>query len=814
MYNRTAVYASPRRPINLGFGSRLALRIYPIIAFIFHIQVLLEAIHCQTSPRFSIMRYGDSEKHRDIDFAGDGGFLYYISSILLFRQNDLDSCSAVNMIQGKPESLHQKGSLSLLWPLFQSICIGQFFEVLSCAIQGRSSLTETGMSVFEHSLAFAESEAMISNRLGLSPFGISKAGSRNQSGDLNEMPEAAETIAKSVLFDKLNTSPEVLLIGLISSFSNLTSQILGVFKLQSRFRLINTGFWGLCFMGSFVWGVFSYPELGADAIILRFPTVCIVGFIPHLLILTCICICAGVYLLALFLSVISPPNGLPPPISLLERFQMAHQNLQATSQLSSVQLSMQDDFYSALVKVGFAVLTVASEAVYLNEGQVVNVGRLTWLEEQRFDEIEDSRQTMIADPTDFTNQVGVGIGLTGNHNSLTSDGPRVKNRGYSREKTTKLLKSGVNRNNRVRGDGVGALQRGGRYVMVWELFTGIFWLMTGAFTLALAKILDLFGIARGPQWLRHTRSVEKISQNRESIIHRGQPNYIDFWLLSDEGVLSLPENSDVDVEAETKRRIKIENDQWGEEEEQRLDSTLYGWWTNGGWWGERDGSGYYKPPQQEDDTTSIISGSIHDNEVGWVTDDEGDDGRRTPTQEQPYPRSRSCSPVLDHSLNPSKLARLLSPQNPAEREEAQILTHHLKSEQIITRSKYRHAQDFEKAHILTSTRYRPATLPSGHLTPQEEAEFLEHMIISRRAHHAATATGNNATGTWRDGAEGLGSGGPQCVVCQSSPRTVLAWPCRCLSLCEDCRVSLAMNNFGTCVCCRQEVVGFSRLFVP
>lgn len=759
------------------------------------------------------MRYGDSEKQRDIDFAGEGGFLYYLSSVLLFWQSDFDSCSAVDMTQGIPESLHQKGSLSLLWPLFQSICMGQFVEILSCAIQGRSSLTETGMSVFEHSLAFAEAEAMISNRLGLSPFGLPKAGRQNQSGDLIGVPEPVETIAKSILFEKLNTSPEVLLVCLISSFNNLTSQLLGVFKIQSRFRLINTGFWGLCFMGSFIWGVFSYPQAGADAIILRFPTVCIVGFIPHLLILICICICTGVYLLALFLSVVSPPSELPPPISLAERFQIAHQNLQATSQLSSVQLSMQDDFYSALVKVGFAVLTVASEAVYLNEGQRVNVGRLTWLEDQRFEEIKNSKPTMDGDQHDSTNQVGGGKGLMEGQTTPTLDRLRFRKNGYSREKTTKLLKSGANTRSRGRGDGVGALQRGGRYVMVWELFTGIFWLVTGAFGLALTKILDFVGIGLRPQWLNRTRSIDKASKNLGNVVQTAQSNHLEFWLLSDEGVLSLPEDNEVDVEAETKKRIKMANDQWGPEEERVLDSTLYGWWTYGGWWGEQDGSGYYEPPQ-EDDTTSIVSNSNHDSEVGWMTDDDGDDGHRTPTQEQPYPRSRSCSPVLDHSLDPLQLARLLSPQDPAEREEARILTHHLQSDQIITRSKYRHAQDFEKAHVLTSTRYRPATLPNGNLTPQEEAEFLEHMIISRRAHHAATATGNNARDSWRDGAEGLGSGGPQCVVCQSSPRTVLAWPCRCLSLCEDCRVSLAMNNFGTCVCCRQEVVGFSRLFVP
>lgn len=48
-----------------------------------------------------------------------------------------------------------------------------------------------------------------------------------------------------------------------------------------------------------------------------------------------------------------------------------------------------------------------------------------------------------------------------------------------------------------------------------------------------------------------------------------------------------------------------------------------------------------------------------------------------------------------------------------------------------------------------------------------------------------------------------------CVMCLSNPRVVLCWPCRCLSLCDECRTSLAANS-GTgktthkCPCCQQK----------
>lgn len=772
-------------------------------------------MRCQTSPNFSSIRYGNPYRHTLIDFAGDGGLLYALSSSLLFWQDDIGSCRAADMVAGIPESLHRRGSLSLLWPLFQSICVGQFVEILSSSIQGRKILTETGMSVFEHSLAFAEAESMISNQLGFSPFGSYKPGGNKSRDDTGGIPDGIETISKSMLFDRLNAPPEVLLMGLISSFNNLSSQILGTLGIQARFRLISTGIWGLCFMGSFVWGIFSYSDARADTAILRFPAVCIVGFIPHLLIFTCICLCCSVYLIALLLSVFSPPGGLPIPASLVEKFRLAHHNLHATSQLSSIQLSMQDDFYSALLKVGFTVLTVASEAVYLNEGQKVSIGRLTWLEEERYHEIESSGQSGQFTGSEKNNsitQMASGFGWINSRDMSPYSDSRSRTSGYNREKTTEDLKLGANKTRkRMRGDGVGALQRGGRYIMVWEFFTGIFWLMAGIFVMVITRVFDAAGIARRPLWLRRTMPFDKVLVDQDAVAQTAQPQSLEFWLLSDEGVLSLPENDDVDVEAETKRKISMSNGQWSEEEERVLDSSLYDWWTHGGWWGERDESGDYQEPIQDDDTTSVISASTCHDEIECASDGSEENGCQTPTQRKPYPGSRSSSPVMDHTLNTLHLARLLSPQDHADREEAQILAHHLRNDHVVTRSRYRHSQSFEKAHLLTSTRHRPSTFPQGNLTPVEEAELLKHLIITRRADRAAK---EHMPSTWRDGAEDLGAGGPQCVVCQSSPRTILAWPCRCLSLCEDCRVSLAMNNFGTCVCCRQEVVGFSRLYVP
>ena len=809
--NRTGVYASTRRPVYLNWYVRLALRIIPVWLFCSQISSLLQAIHCQTSPDYSTLRYGGEGPQRHLDFSGDGGLLYNLSSALLLWQDDRDSCLATGMVRTN-DSPSSVGSLSLLWPLFKTLCLSQFVDTLSAAVQGQKQLTETGMSIFEHSLAFAEAEAMVSNQLGLTPWGFPRTSFVKDATNNTSVGPQAELVPISTLYEKMNTAPEVLLIGVISSLNCLTAQILAILGMRGRYRLLNTGIWGFCFMMSFVWGFFSFkPDSGFDAIILRFPTVCIVGFIPHLLILLGILICACIYTLAVFLVVLSPNPSGNTPRSIQERVQMAHDNLQAHRQMQNFQIHMHDDFYTMLLRIGFSILTIASEAVYLNEGQKIGVGALTWLENKRLKELEDAKQSF---SNVLSSGVADGIMLTEDQIQQPTEDADVWISGYSRERTTKSLKAGTYTHaTRTGADGVGAFQRGGRYLMVWEFFNGVFWLSLAWLVTVISKALLPIGIMWRPGWVTRPPSQVAIPVRAQTEIRK--PGSIEFWILSDDGQLSLPKDDNVDVERETKKRLRVVSDFWGEEEEQKLDTTLYGWWKHGGWWGEQDESGtYQESAMDEEDNTSIVSTSAeYDDEHEW---ENVDDGSRTPTQLHPdNQRSASPTPSMDHVVDPTYLAQLLDPKDTEQRQEARMLAAHLTSDRILTRSQYQHDKKFEKAHVLTSTRHRPPgfipSSPSGRLTPHEEEEVLEYLIVSRRA---AAANIVDHAAAWRDGAEGLGAGGPQCVVCQSAPRTVLSWPCRCLSVCEDCRISLAMNNFGTCVCCRTDVVGFSRIFVP
>lgn len=50
-----------------------------------------------------------------------------------------------------------------------------------------------------------------------------------------------------------------------------------------------------------------------------------------------------------------------------------------------------------------------------------------------------------------------------------------------------------------------------------------------------------------------------------------------------------------------------------------------------------------------------------------------------------------------------------------------------------------------------------------------------------------------------------------CAVCKTNKRDIILWPCNCFAMCNACRVSLALRNYETCVCCRSRIDGFSRV---
>jgi hypothetical protein len=512
-----------------------------------------------------------------------------------------------------------------------------------------------------------------------------------------------------------------------------------------------------------------------------------------------------IYAIALCLSAFSLPSGQQVPGSLKERLVMAHENLQANLSLSNIRISMHMDFYTALLKVGFMALTAASEAVYLNEGREVVVKTWTWLDDDRLKELERSSHDLgalrdigaIADDS-----LVDGVGLVEEKNALLAKVLRNSRSGYAKERTTQKVTKRKSASHQMRRDGIGANERTGRWLMAYGFFKGIFWLVIGWVAKGLVKLLTKIGITYRPRWLSRLTRREKKEKRPENSI-KSDLDHLQLWMLSDDGRKVLPGDERICIEREMRKRVTEEmGSTWTPEHEKTVNDRLYGWWLSGGLWGGDDSSGNYAPPERDDDLTSVISETSttveSDDSNAWESESEPSSGQMTPTLADPSPMGRR-----DVTLDPQYLAQLLAPKTPAQKEESRYLSQHLSHRGILTRSRFRTATYRDRTEIFHG---RPGKTP---LSTDDEAELLELIILSRRS-----KPGAEGERPWTTGSEGLGAAGPFCVVCQSASRSVIVWPCRCLSLCDDCRVSLAMNNFDKCVCCRRDVLGFSRIYVP
>ncbi|KAI1437944.1 hypothetical protein GGR50DRAFT_642319 [Xylaria sp. CBS 124048] len=809
--NRTHIFAASRRRLRMTWPLRLFLRSIPILLLAYQSPRLLRAIQCQTSPDFAEMRWGNASKSSELMFAEPHGYLHGLSSTLLFNPTDYDSCRAIDMIPANSQefSTELRGSLSQLWPLFQVVCLSHFLETVSCALQGRQIAMSTSISLFEQSLAFAEADVAVGNQLG---WGLFSTGNTS-SVTFQHASGANIAISKSMIMKRVNTPPQVLLIAFLSAMSHITSHGLAIFNAQTRYRLHSTGFWAICFMGSLLVDALKFMENPSHLGFFRFPTVCIIALVPHLMVFAGILICFAIYAFALILVAIEPPESTVdgPPPTFLERIYRAHENMQANISLADIRISRAMNFYTALQRTGFAILTMASEAVYLNEDRNINIKQRTWLEEERYRELESLRMQwtdtgIIGDPR--YDSVGT-IGLV-----PIKEGQAGAPNGYARERAAQNIPKG--RADRHSRDGVGAAERSSRWLLALEFLINIARLSIRWSNLILIKLLTRMGLGRH-SWLlsflsrSDTRRKPEEKQSAAATKKRIKfdKNKNNIFVVSDESI---------DIEAEV-RNILVRSPETANFPEEELDSRLYDSWKYGALWGSVDASGDWNPKDEEDDwdATSVISDVSEyeqDTDDQWEDEEDEDDeaneseaeGQRTPTQND-FIFTRETTPS-DQLICMADLARLLHPQSLDERREAHTLAAHLNSTRILTRSQYARLQRTQKGMLLLSSMADRRRLQLGRMTEEEQADLLEQLILSRRAR---SQQDHNTDPPQQQHDEDKG---PLCVVCQTAPRKIIVWPCRCLSLCDECRVSLAMNNFDKCVCCRREVISFSRIYVP
>jgi hypothetical protein len=265
------------------------------------------------------------------------------------------------------------------------------------------------------------------------------------------------------------------------------------------------------------------------------------------------------------------------------------------------------------------------------------------------------------------------------------------------------------------------------------------------------RILRRLGIQRRPIWLVKLAGIADDSGKASAAQLARTTDNLQFYMVGPGGDLKIPHDRNVDVEAEMRRKHQRTGTYSTEE---ALSENVYSWWRSGGWFGDVDGSGDYEANStyDDDDATSVISMSSNASVADDWSDVEEDSGRRTPTQRDPYAdRSREATPSTDGALDVSLLSKLLNPQSAAERDEARLLSYSLQADRPLTRSQFRRTTERQHAELLRSS-------AAAYGSAEDEERDLEQFILSQRSKGKAKIS--QAGGSWENGGEGMGEGGP------------------------------------------------------
>ncbi|KAK9235476.1 hypothetical protein V1525DRAFT_409827 [Lipomyces kononenkoae] len=675
--NRTVVFASVRRPQTLPVYARLLIRSVAIVQLTRATGPLLTALKCY-SP--ALAKY-------------------------------IPEYFAIEPDEGKCPGP------DILWHLYKAFCTGHFVETFSSALQGRVPSPDTGMTLFEYSLAFQEAQSA-------------------------QRP-----------------SVEVLVISLIWALNYLTFLVISVLDLQN-YRLIPSTFFGIISLSYFAASTYHGRAQ-------FFPTVWVIGFAPHLAVLYVIILCGSIYLLA-------------------SLFAGGTSNLQ--SSVRTVNVSLSEDFYSCLLKLGILVLTSAADATYMAEGPSLVVPETTWIEALEFNRRAGFEyiNEIPVDPEDgsrgLRKRLTFSADAVGDYNSAFNNSfgvvapsrPSKKRRrrhsvslrhASPRQNSVKSASGYGNHNVRVGGNihalhgSTAASQRKagrfGRFVLLYRVrmaYKLVLWCLKMCINLTWKALSRL-----------NRRWHVPVNMEDENVVDGSiQQNVVDASnSLSDEDYYSL----------------FLQGDQLPDE----------------------DPSGDFEPSDDEDDFTTLEN---DEDDTEWASSSALAVAQAAGDTSELFPELS----MLDISLS-----SLLLPRTPEERQLQRVMVAHMSANEIVTRAKM---GQYEDRLYGSENVYDDYSDDSGSDSFDDESMLILSLINERRRHGGKTAS-TSGYGIADDNDDGITAYSPSlCVVCHAAQRNIVLWPCRCLAVCEECRVSLALRNFKGCVCCRRDVVSFSRLYVP
>ncbi|KAK9479334.1 hypothetical protein V1514DRAFT_328369 [Lipomyces japonicus] len=545
-------------------------------------------------------------------------------------------------------------------------------------------------------------------------------------------------------------SVEVLVISLIWAVNYLTFLLISILNLQN-YRLIPSTFFGLISLGYFA----ASTYYGRAQF---FPTVWVIGFAPHLGVLYVIVLCGCIYGIAAI-------------------FAGGTSNLQ--SSLRPITISLSEDFYSALLKLGILVLTSASDATYTAEGPPLAVPDATWVEALEFNkhagfeyinEIPQDDERVVgglAKRISFNSEPNAVYNTTAYTNSFSLQvQPRTrKRRRHSGRRLSSSFdhnnsldkRSGYGSNNMRIGSSVGPGRAGNRKRRFGRIM--LIYRIRMAYSLLISCIK--LGVI----------ITQKILNNifRRDVIQEGS------WARSG----TEQHGHQIDTRNVSNKIIS--------------DDEYYSLFLQGDSLPEDDPSGDFEPSDDEADEVEL---------------DDGNESEASTALVPAYQGSITSELYPELGASDISLSSLLLPQTPEERHLSRVMTAHLSANEVVTRGKMRLYEEQLREYDEARGLGYDYDSDDG---DDDETALLISFINERRQQKAPNSNSNNLHA---HDLEDFTYQPSLCVVCHTNQRNVVLWPCRCLAVCEECRISLSIRNFKGCVCCRREVFSFSRLYVP
>ncbi|KAL6450120.1 ASI3 Probable ERAD-associated E3 ubiquitin-protein ligase ASI1 [Candida maltosa Xu316] len=584
----------------------------------------------------------------------------------------------------------------MYWPIFLTFCLSSFIETFIAAIKGEKPYTESGITIFEHSLAFQE---FSSN--GAFFFGSSKYYKR--------------------------PTEQVLLTTLFSILNHLNIHI-GAILNGNKYRLIPSSIFGMTFLTYFLSLCINSWDF------LQFPFILILTFTPQVLIFL------AIFLLAVVVNGFKL-QGLNYASFFLHESANDVGDEDSNSFINTLNINLNDDFYTALLNIGILAITSAGKSSYITELSSVNLDSDTWVERSLWERLGLSNRSS-------GTVSSIKLVEYFRDNNIVGYGNLIKN-------PTQRLISGhqVGDFDKTTGDGKRSTFR--------KRFLYLKQMIIYTWQLLYSLVVDTFLLEYLPNLFK--KVVLRRPVNIEPVLTDESKEEFEARKLKTPPFLRKY----------MKRRILpkksincIEIDTYTPEEISRTYATLL---LSNNELSEKDTSGNYQQEESEseydyesdmEDVTTLVRGPIGNS-------------------------SSSNDLSVNELFSAEELNEIFSSTGSTYLDILQKHMSYNDGQGKLTRSKYRSLQT------------------NNDSVRTDESEKLLEILISKRVDNNSNKESYNGSERSLD-----------CVICQTNVREIITWPCKCFAICEGCRLSLVSKGIEGCVCCRREVEGVSKIFIP